>query len=937
MAPSENLRYTFGPFLLDLQEQQLLRDGVPVHLTPKAFELLQVLVASEGRLVDKDTLMQRLWPDTFVEESSLTFNIFQVRQALGDDGREQRYIENVPRRGYRFCAPVTTLVSAIEMKVPDASSARGSPVALPPAPSWRWSRSFRLGSLVLLIVSVSTVLSIYAWMERRAHRNETALSSVDTHMPGTPRRSLAVLDLSDASRRPDLAWLSAALAEMFSTELSAGDALRTIPRERVAQMQIDLSLSSEKPLTRENLAHIRDHQGTDRSVVGAYYVLGDASADQIRVDIHVRNAMTDDVLASIAETGRIGDLFGLVSHSGARLRDALRAGEVSAVDAEGVRASLPSDPAARRPYVEGLTRLRRSDALAARDLFLKAASAEPNSPLVHARLADAWSALGYDDHARAEAKAAFDLSGRLMQPQRLWIEANLRRMTREWDLAVEIYHRLQGFFPDDPECALQLAEVQTAAGRSKEALSTIEMFKRWPTPLGDNPRLDLAEAVAARDVGDLPRQLQAAQRAVSKGSAQHARSTMAYGGLQEGRAYSSAARRKDAIDAATRAKETFAALGDQARYARALMDVANHLRIRGNVVARRAMYEEARTVYRQIGHKKGEANSLNNIAGVFETLGDIGAAQRHYEEAFAIRREIDDRQGVALSLNNIADTLQWQGDLASARRMFEQALTAYRRTESPDGIALVLTGLSEVFRFQGELARARTMAEDSVIAWRAIGTRNGYAAGAYRVLGDVQLDQGDLTEALSAYEEALAMEDGASGKTTAAATRLHIARLWIEEGRSAQAEPVIRQTRELFHGEGETLHELQANVLLTKALLDQGKPTEAESAVEDGKRLGAQTRSKIIMLELAIVTARVRAAKGNVKSAIESLKAVLAATQRCGCLDLEFEARLVLSRIELNTGERQMGQAHLAWLQREADAKGFALIARKAKAAMAGP
>jgi tetratricopeptide (TPR) repeat protein len=607
---------------------------------------------------------------------------------------------------------------------------------------------------------------------------------------------------------------------------------------------------------------------------------------------------------------------------------------VSAVDAEGVRASLPSDPAARQPYVEGLTRLRRSDALAARDLFLKAASAEPNSPLVHARLADAWSALGYDDHARTEAKAAFDLSGRLMQPQRLWIEANFRRMTQEWDLAVEIYHRLQGFFPDDPECALQLAEVQIVAGRSKEAISTIEMFKRWPTPLGDDPRLDLAEAAAARGVGDLPRQLQAAQRAVSKGSAQHARNTMAYAELQEGRAYREAGRLQEAIDAATRGKETFAALGDQAGYARALMDVANALTTRGNVVARRAMYVEARTVYRQIGHKKGEANSLNNIAGVLETLGDFAAAQHYYEEALAIRRAIDDRTGVALSLNNIADALQWQGDLAGSRRMYEQALTAYRRMHSPDGIAFVLSGLGEVLTLQGELSQARIMAEDAVRAWRAIGTRDSNAAAAFSVLGDVRLAQGHLAEALSAYEEALAMINGASGKT---AVRLHIARLWIEEGRSAEAEPVIRQAREQFHGEGETLNELQANVLLTKAFLDQGKPTEAEGAVEDGKRLGTQTRSKIALLELAIVTAQVHAAKGNLKSAIESLKTVLAATQRCGCLALEFEARLALSRIELNAGERHMGQARLALLQRDADAKGSVLIARKAKAAMAGP
>jgi serine/threonine protein kinase len=104
--------YAFGPFRLDSQKRVLVRDGAPVPLTPKATEILLVLVEQAGHLVDKDSLINRVWPDAFVEEGNLNKNIFFLRKALGewDGGRE--YIETVPKRGYRFVAPVSEVTHA---------------------------------------------------------------------------------------------------------------------------------------------------------------------------------------------------------------------------------------------------------------------------------------------------------------------------------------------------------------------------------------------------------------------------------------------------------------------------------------------------------------------------------------------------------------------------------------------------------------------------------------------------------------------------------------------------------------------------------------------------------------------------------------------------------------------------------------------------------
>lgn len=106
-----NVFYRFGEFNVDTEQRVLLRHGKPVPLTPKVFDTLLILVENGGRIVEKGELMNRLWPDTFVEEANLTFNIRQLRRSLGDDARNPRYIETVARRGYRFIADVEELVS----------------------------------------------------------------------------------------------------------------------------------------------------------------------------------------------------------------------------------------------------------------------------------------------------------------------------------------------------------------------------------------------------------------------------------------------------------------------------------------------------------------------------------------------------------------------------------------------------------------------------------------------------------------------------------------------------------------------------------------------------------------------------------------------------------------------------------------------------------
>ena len=97
--------YDFPPFRLDPAEGVLLRDGKAVSLTPKALNVLVTLVRHHGHIVNKEDLLQQVWPDTYVEEGNLAFNVSLLRKALGEQNGAT-YIETIPKRGYRFTAPL---------------------------------------------------------------------------------------------------------------------------------------------------------------------------------------------------------------------------------------------------------------------------------------------------------------------------------------------------------------------------------------------------------------------------------------------------------------------------------------------------------------------------------------------------------------------------------------------------------------------------------------------------------------------------------------------------------------------------------------------------------------------------------------------------------------------------------------------------------------
>jgi DNA-binding winged helix-turn-helix (wHTH) protein/TolB-like protein len=150
--------YEFGAYRLDATERLLLRCGEAVQLQPKVFDLLHVLVEHHGRLLEKDELMKLVWPDTVVEEANLANNISILRKTLSENG--ERLIETVPKRGYRFVAPVQVQERqvAVEAKSP----------ALPAAPDIRWTKRRHVLAMVLVILVLTGIAGVISfWRSKR--------------------------------------------------------------------------------------------------------------------------------------------------------------------------------------------------------------------------------------------------------------------------------------------------------------------------------------------------------------------------------------------------------------------------------------------------------------------------------------------------------------------------------------------------------------------------------------------------------------------------------------------------------------------------------------------------------------------------------------------------------------------------------------------------
>src|SRR3954447_17396863 len=501
----------FGLFEADLRQRILTRGGLRIRIQDQPFQLLAVLLERPGDLVTREELQQKLWSaDTYVAfDDGLNTAIKKLRLALSDTADNPRFVETVPRRGYRFIAPVTlpdpvpgapgtSSTEAPAESIVIAAQER-SRVVIEPNPS------ILSGGRLYIAIACLVTLGAAGYFYQTRHRvigDEGASAKVRAPNTIRMRPSVAVMGFRNLSPGSEDVWLATALSEMLNTELSAGERLRLIPGEQITRGMMDLSLADTEALGKETLSRVRSRMGADYVVLGSYTALGQGMKRRVRLDFRVQDTGVGETIAEESVTANEDNLFELVSEAGLRLRQKLDVAALNHEEAVRVRASLPANVQAARLYAEGLTKLRTSDALQARDLLTKAAEADPKNSMIHAALASAWKGLGYDAKSKVEAKRAMELAASLSREDRMGVEGRYHETAREWPAAIEAYRTLWNLFPDNVEYGLQLVSAQVSAGMGKEALATVDAMRKVPHQGNGDPRIDLAEAAAHEILGD---------------------------------------------------------------------------------------------------------------------------------------------------------------------------------------------------------------------------------------------------------------------------------------------------------------------------------------------------------------------------------------------------------------------------------------------------
>ena len=468
-APTSHL-YEFGDFRMDLAERLLSRrDGTTVSLTPRVFETLRYLVEHSDRVLEKERLMEAVWPDSIVEENNLSQNISTLRRVFGERPGSPRYIVTVPGRGYRFIAAVKTREEDAELTeeseaamsaVKAAAQTEAAPVVLPLPAGHR-----NLRPLLVALAFLLLGLAAFLFFRSRAHPEVQSPAPIASSPASIPEKSIAVLPFENLSDDKENSYFAAGIQDDVLTSLAQIHELKVISRTSV--------MAYQKPDGR-NMREIGRALGVANVLEGSVRRTG----NRVLVSVQLIDARNDRHLWAERYDRTVADSIGLQGELATQIAAALKA-----TLAPEEKARLGVEPTANsEAYVLYLTALGKegTDEIAAEQLYVQATAVDPKFALAYARaslLNTSISSFGQfparNKKARAQAEEALRLSPTLGEAHMAlglclyWGEKKYDAALKEFELAAQIS-------PSNAKIYDYVGGIYRRQGRWREAVASYE-------------------------------------------------------------------------------------------------------------------------------------------------------------------------------------------------------------------------------------------------------------------------------------------------------------------------------------------------------------------------------------------------------------------------------------------------------------------------------
>lgn len=388
--------YEFGPFRVDPEKETLHRAGEPVPLTPKTFQILLVLVRHSKELVTKDDLMKTVWPDTFVEETNLSRNIFMLRKALGESPQDHRYVVTVPGRGYRLTESVR-LVPEHEFSIVSANHSKVEIQVEHPKP---WGR-IALAAILLLAVAAGTFR--FFW------RRTTTLSDKDT---------MVLADFTNTTGDP---VFDGTLRQGLAVQLQQSPFLSLISDERIRHTLGLMGRPAGAQLTPELAREVCERTGAAAVLEGSIATLG----SQYVLGLRAKNCRNGDILDDeLAQAARKEDVLNVLSRIASNFRN--RVGEsLSTIQKHNTPLAEATTPSleALEAFSAAWKVHFSSGATAALPLFRRATEIDPKFAMAHSALGRMYADLDESDLSAESTTKAWQLRERTSDRENFFINA----------------------------------------------------------------------------------------------------------------------------------------------------------------------------------------------------------------------------------------------------------------------------------------------------------------------------------------------------------------------------------------------------------------------------------------------------------------------------------------------------------------------------------